>query len=129
MATPPVRRLDANGDIMLGRGLSSYLRGKDATLQRVRSRLRLFYGEWFVDTGKGVPWTVPEDAEVQPILGVRPNRSYLEASVAEAALGSEGVASIESLDVQIDSTARSADIVVEAITDEGAALTIEDSIP
>ena len=128
MATPPVRRLDANGDTLFGRGLSSYLRGPEATQQRVRSRLRLFFAEFFVDTSKGVPWTVPEDSEVQPILGVRPIRSYLEACVTDAVLGSEGVSSIESLDVFIDSAARSADIVVDVITDEGAALTIEETI-
>jgi hypothetical protein len=37
MATPRVRRVDAAGDMMFGRGQSSYLSGTEATAQRVRS--------------------------------------------------------------------------------------------
>lgn len=114
---------------MFGRGLSSYLTGVAATEQRVRSVLRLFLAEWFVNTDAGIPWTVPDESDVRPILGVAFNRSYSEAVIANAVLGTAGINSVESIEMTADHETRLGEVTVEVITDEGAALSITEAVP
>ena len=62
------RRLDENHDMCFGRGLSDYLVDStgdpDAIAQAIKTRLLLFYGEWWEDIYDGLPlW--------QQILGRR----------------------------------------------------------
>lgn len=132
MATAPVRRLDANGDVMLGRGLASYLTGEDAVAQRLRSRLLLILGEWFVDTSAGVPWFQEEGSDAQPILGVPRNLAYAEAVIKEAILGTDGVASIESSEegfvMTVDSQSRGLTVQTTVILDSGVAVSVTVSV-
>lgn len=125
----PVRRLDASGDWTFGRGQASYLTGQAAIGQRVRSTLRLFYAEFFADISAGVPYTVPEGSDVQPILGVPFNRSYTEAVIANAVLGCDGVASIESVVASMDTSTRQGEVTVDLIDETGAALSITEAFP
>lgn len=67
-----VRKMDSNGDYLFGLGSSDYYENKPAGVgQTISNRLRLWTGEWFLDTGAGTPW-------LQEILG--------EATTAEAVL-------------------------------------------
>jgi len=129
MATPRVRRLDAAGDAMFGRGAASYIGGTDSTAQRVRSNLRLILGEFFADTGAGVPTLPQENADAPPILGERPNLPYAEAVFKNAILGTEGIASIESFSMSVDSSARELSVLADVFDDDGNLLTIEETVP
>lgn len=35
---------------------AEYVSGSDEVLQRIRTRLRREYGEWFLNTTEGIPW-------------------------------------------------------------------------
>ena len=129
MATPRVRRLDAAGDVMFGRGQGSYLSGTEATAQRVRSNLRLILGEFFADTSVGVPTVPNENADAPPILGERPNKSYARAVFTNAILGTEGIASIDSLEVSVDSSTRELTVIADVFDDDGNLLTISEALP
>jgi hypothetical protein len=51
------RRQDANGDYVFGHGKVDFYIDQPAVFaQAVKTRLRLFLGEYFVDTTVGMPW-------------------------------------------------------------------------
>jgi hypothetical protein len=49
------RRLDANGDYSFGQGRANYATGREAIAQAVKTRLKLYLGEWWEDLGDGLP--------------------------------------------------------------------------
>ena len=49
-----VRKLDENGDIVTS-GVQ-FITERDEIAQTVKTRLRLFLGEYFRDTTDGTPW-------------------------------------------------------------------------
>lgn len=113
----PVRKLDEAGDVMFGRGLQSFHSGSPATVQRVRTRLLLVLGEWFLDTGEGTPWFENEDSNVQPIMGVPRNLGYAEAVLKARILGTDGVASLESFEMSFNGETRKLSVSA-TVTDE-----------
>lgn len=51
------RQLSADGDYTFGQGQANFLVDTPACVaQRVLTRLKLWTGEWFVDTTEGTPW-------------------------------------------------------------------------
>lgn len=50
------RKLDANGDYILGTGGDFYVDEPAAVAQAAMTRLKLFAGEWYLDTTDGTPW-------------------------------------------------------------------------
>lgn len=55
MATITVRRLDANGDPMMGRGTAHFVSDLDAVAQILATRLKLFTNEWWENRNAGTP--------------------------------------------------------------------------
>jgi hypothetical protein len=51
-----VRRLDADGDLAVGKNNFLYGYGAEEVAQNVRTRLKFFLGEWFLDTADGMDW-------------------------------------------------------------------------
>jgi hypothetical protein len=120
----PVRRLDASWDFTFGRGRENYIDGQEAIAQRIKSRLLLILGEWFLDTGAGVPWFQPEDSSVRPIMGGPRDLSYAEAVLKAQILGTDGVRSLESFEMSFDPRTRMLLIDAVVTTDDGDALTV-----
>lgn len=51
------RRLDNNGDYVMGHGQADYLvNSPECVAQAVITRLRLLAGEWFLDLTEGMPY-------------------------------------------------------------------------
>lgn len=90
--TPPfqlTRIMDSNGDMTFGQGLQNFSVGAQACAQNVVTRLRMFLGEWFLDTSAGTPW-------FQDILKKPENQPLSEADIKAAILSTTGVNSIRS---------------------------------
>lgn len=50
------RNIDANGDWVFGKGRNSYLRGNDALMINIKTRLLSFLNDCFFDTEAGIDW-------------------------------------------------------------------------
>ena len=50
------RRIDDNNDWTFGAGRQSYVNQSDAVAQKVKTRLQMFLGDWFLDETVGIDW-------------------------------------------------------------------------
>lgn len=71
-----------NGDVALTSPTASGT--TDQTLQLICNRLRLYLGEWFLDTTQGTPW-------YQQIFVHNTERSAIDAALQDVILGTPGV--------------------------------------
>lgn len=77
------RQLDAAGDFSIG---TFYTDVPNAVAQAVQTRLRLFAGEWFLDTTDGTPWRTD-------VLGKYTRETY-DTVVQQRILSTPGVTGI-----------------------------------
>lgn len=119
MATPLVRRLDANHDITFGRGLADYAGGAESTAQRVRCFFLTWFGEWFLDTTRGIPWALPAGSTVRPIMGVTKDLGYAEAVLKAGFLSIAGVASIVTFSMTFAGSTRRLTVRASLTDDDG----------
>jgi hypothetical protein len=125
MATLRVRRLDANHDMTFGGGKNNYAATGEATGQRLRTRLLLILGEWFLDTTAGVPWLQPPDSDTRPIMGGPRDLQYSEGVLKAAILGTDGVATLDSFSMTFDGTTRKLSVSASGTTADGDAFNIQ----
>lgn len=101
--------LDDNGDLALVAGNLAFAEGVRFFEQKIKNRLSLFYGEWFLDRGLGVPY-------LGQILGQKQlgnARALLLAEVQKIA----GVEKIEKFEVELLPGSRSAKVVFGVVVD------------
>lgn len=80
------RSLDPNGDYALGVVNGFFIDVPDAVAQAVLTRLRLWQGEWFLDTTEGTPYN---QNILGPVHGHDP-----DAAIRARVLETEGVVAI-----------------------------------
>ena len=51
-----IRALDADGDVVFGRGIQDYLQNNDAIALNIKTRLMSFFGNCFFYVDAGVYW-------------------------------------------------------------------------
>lgn len=131
MPTPAVRRLGPTNDVTFGKGRANYATGSESTEQRVLCYLRGIGGEWFLDTGRFIPWIQAEDSNTKPILGANGARDlgYAEALVKAGILGIEGVESIESFRMSFDVDNRHLSIDAVILDDDGNPIVLQQFDP
>lgn len=89
------RKLDANGDMTFGNQQADFWRDvPEAPAQAILTRLRLWLGEWFIDTTEGTPYQ-------QAILGMHTSAT-VEPAIRRRILGTQGVTAILEFDMNID---------------------------
>lgn len=92
------RKLDANGDYVFGgQQADFYVNSPEAVAQAVQTRLRLWQGEWFLDTTAGTPWN--------QVLGKYTGGTY-DTVIRQRILGTQGVQAITDYSSTLDSEAR-----------------------
>jgi hypothetical protein len=108
MATQAVRRLGPTNDVTFGKGRKNYATGSESTEQRLLCFLRGIKGEWFLDTGRFIPWMQPESSDTKPIIAANGARDlgYAEALAKAGILGVDGVKTLQSFEMSFDVTTR-----------------------
>jgi hypothetical protein len=99
--------LDTDGDIVVSGGDVVFATGIEAVVQRLRRRLNLFRGEWFLDLDEGVPWVATDlVSESEAILGGKYSELKARTALRTAILSSPGVVELTALDVSFVSQTR-----------------------
>lgn len=91
--------------------------------QRLKQRLKFFYGEWFLDKTKGLPWF--------QLIWVKGTKAELiEAAFIDMIIGTDGVTSLQSFDdLDLDSATRKLSVKFDVKTINGETLTINEVLP
>lgn|SRR5574343_392757 len=108
------RKLDSAGDYTLGSGADFHVNTPETVAQAVVTRLRLWTGEWFVDTTDGTPW----DTE---ILGKRLQRKNPDSAIKRRILETPGVTEITEYSSTFDGETRKFSVTATINTDYGLA--------
>lgn len=105
-----VRKLDENGDIVTsGKQFTSET---DEIAQTIKTRLKLYLGEYFRDVTDGTPWW-------ESILGKDGTLSSKEAFIKNRIIRTEGVISILEFTTDFDSATREYSIAAAVQTTSG----------
>lgn len=88
-----------------------------AIRQRLLQTLRLFLGEWFLDTSAGVPY-------YQSILVKNPNLDVVQASIKNAILSTPGIIELLSFNFNYDAAQRKVTMDFDAKSTNGTTITV-----
>jgi len=111
--------LDPNThDLVLRRFDLALVDGGALIVQRIKQRLLLFLGEWYLDTEAGVPW-------FQEILVKGVDLARVETLLKRAIVGTDGVARLTSLDLDFTPEPRRLLVSFRAVGENGEDLVVE----
>ena len=127
MGTLIVTKLGPDGD--LAAGLGTVISRSAATAQKLRCRLRLILGEWFLDPDAGVPWIATPLSQEPAIMGSRfSDLGYAERVLKTCILETTGIAALLDFSINLDRATRSATASATVQTDDGDVENIEVSL-
>ena len=84
----------------------------DIIQQNLTQNIRFFFGEWFLDVLKGVPYT-------QAIITKNPDPIIVEASYISAIFATPGIISLNFFRTAVDTATRVLTVEFEVLTSEG----------
>lgn len=105
--------LDSSGDLVFTDGKLQMLYDDEAILQSLRTRLLLCLGDWFLDLGEGTDW-------IGSILG-KHDDSVRRAELRRRAVGTDGVASVQRIEITHDYASRESSARVYVVLESGRA--------
>lgn len=108
-----VRRLDENGDIVTS-GVQ-FISEREEISQTIRTRLRLFLGEYFRNSQDGTPW-------FQEILGKGSTLTNKDAAIKRRIVQTDGVLRILTYDADYDINTRQYTVSGSVLTTFGEVL-------
>lgn len=107
------RKLDQNSDMRFGGQQGDFYRDQpEAVAQAVLTRLRLWVGEWFIDTTEGTPYQ-------QAVLGMHTQKTA-EPAIRARILNTQGVTSIQEFSMVRDPDTRRATFSATINTEYGS---------
>ena len=93
------RKLDNDGDFSAGHGPADFYADEPAAVaQSILTRLKLWTGEWFLNTDEGTPYR-------EQVLGVR-KRQTAGPAIKLRVASTEGVTSVEDFSADYDGDSR-----------------------
>jgi hypothetical protein len=128
MSTLIVTQLSPDGDLL--RGFGQVLSTSAATAQKLRSRLLMVQGEWFLDPDAGVPWFALPASVDPPIMGAKgTDLGYVERVLKAAILETTGVSKLVDFSLELNRSTRACTVSAIVETDDGDVENIEVSVP
>lgn len=103
---------DTTGDLQIDGDALTLTTGATAIKQHIKQRLRLVQGEYFLDTGRGVPY-------YQNILLKRPNPSIVDGVLKSVILGTPGLVELLTFVLDYDAGLRKLSLSFTARTIDG----------
>lgn len=100
------------GDIDITEGKLTLTTGLKAVEQRIAQRLRLFFGEWFLDKTRGVPW-------IQQVFKKNPNPDVVDSAIKREILSEPQVRELQTFLLDLDTSSRVLTVTFKALTSEG----------
>ena len=100
------------GDLVLSEGDLVINSGVDAIRQNVVQRLRVYLGEWFLNTQIGVPY-------YQQILVKNPNKGDVDGIFQNTILGTPGINSLDAYLATLDTVTRQYSVSFRATATSG----------
>ena len=114
------RKLSVDGDYSFGNNKQDYATGSEAVAEAIRSKVLLFYGEWWENLGSGIPM-------FQSIIG-QVNKENVKNSMqlllAERIMEVPKVTSVNSVVVTLDGRTATASINVSTASSEKVELEV-----
>lgn len=115
------RRITSSGDYSFGSGSKNYVDGNEAVAQAIRTKLLLFYGEWWENLGEGIP-------VFQSVLGqTNPEtiKSSLSMLVEQRITEIQEVDSVKNIEIDYDRKNRTISMEVDVTTTSGEIVNVE----
>jgi len=81
-----VSGLDSDGDWIFGSGKASYKTQSEAVLQSIKTRLKSFTDDWFLNIEDGIDWI--------NLLGSKDNEDSINREIEKTILQTDGVVAI-----------------------------------
>jgi hypothetical protein len=110
--------LTATGDLDQSSGGLKVIDGAQQVLQQIRSNLRTFLGEYFLDTSLGVPY-------IQTIFAKGTGQGVIEGLLKQQILGVDGVIQINSFTLTLDNKSRLGTLNFSVLTTNGVVTATE----
>lgn len=108
-----VRKLDASGDMQFGNGSANYYVDQpEAVGQKCWTRMRLWQGQWYLNTPDGTPWQTK-------ILG-KYTENTRDPALRARVLATDGVVSIAAYSSSLDPNSRKWSVAATIDTRFGA---------
>ena len=105
-------KLDENNDIVSENNNLAFVDGLDEIDQLAKIKLTTFLGEWFLDTGLGVPY-------FQTIMAKATNPAIIDNIFLDKIASLPGVINVNSFSTSLDKVTRELSVQFEAVTTEG----------
>lgn len=86
-----VRAIDSSDDWTFGKGRANYLTGTLAIAQNVKTALRSFKNDWYLDVNHGIDWF--------QLLGNLGTQKRIVRAIERTVLQTEGVVSVQKIEV------------------------------
>lgn len=99
-------------DLILENGDLKLIDNAERVAQQILISLRFWYGEWFLDTGEGVPY-------LEYIFVKNPNTAHIRQIITEQIQAVEGVQSVTDLTLHFDRPGRALHAGYTVQTDYG----------
>lgn len=106
------RKIDSYGDYVFGTKFDFLVDSPEAVAQAVKTRLALWYGEWFLDTTDGTRWN-------ENVLGHRMASKNYDAEIRRRILGTPNVSEISEYSSEYNGDSRSLSVAANITTAYG----------
>lgn len=115
------RKLTDDGDYSFGSNELDYVDGNMAIAQAIKTKILLFYQEWWEDVGLGIPMFQSFLGQMNPeVLS-----NSLPMVVEERVLEVQGVKSVEDVQVKLDKIDRRVEMLIIVRTTTGELVEVE----